>query len=258
VTRLVFFLIPGLLACEMAFAADEKKPEKTNEPPRVTVVLPLGVAAASTNTIMIRGFNLTNVTELRFADVKESPSYKVKSSGKADVPKDQDAKKWGDTQLKVELSLPRSFPAGTNTFTLISTNGESQPHTLVVILADQLVLEKEPNASFRQAQSIAFGKTIQGAISEAKDVDVFKFNVKAGAEIRAEVFAARYGSLLDSILTLYDDQAHIIASSDDSDAGVDAALIAKIPAEGAYFLSLIDAHDRGGAVCVYHLRVSSD
>jgi hypothetical protein len=249
-------LLTLLLACS-ASAAEDKKAEKKNEPPHVSVVLPLGVVPGTTNKIKIRGLNLTNVTEIRFPALREPPGWKIKSSGKAEVPKDQDAKKWGNTQLEVELRLPANTPAGTNFFTLISTNGESEPHVLAVIPAALLLIEKEPNGSFRQAQAIPFGKVIQGAISETRDVDVFKFNAKSGDEIAAEVFAARYGSLLDSILTLYDDHAHIIATSDDSDFGADALLQAKIPADGTYYLSLIDAHDRGGAVCVYHLVVGS-
>src|SRR5439155_2829501 len=98
----------------------------------------------------------------------------------------------------------------------VSTNGESQPQTLTVVPAGALIREKEPNGGFHQAQSVSFGKTIQGVIGEAKDVDVFKFEAKAGTEITAEVFAARYGSLLDSILTLYDDHTHLMSPSDDT------------------------------------------
>jgi len=251
----LFFL--ALLLAPSARAAEDKKPEKKKEPPRVIVVLLLGVTPGATNKLKIRGLNLTNVTELRFPSFKEPPAYKIRTTGKADVPKDQDAKKWGDTQLEIELSLPSNTPAGSNTFSVVSPDGISEPHVLAVVPAAALVLEREPNGGFRQAQLIAFGKTIQGVIGEAKDVDVFKFEARAGTHITAEIFAARYGSLLDAILTLYDDQAHILATSDDTDTGADAILRTNILADGAYYLSLIDAHDRGGAVCVYHLMVNS-
>jgi len=237
-------------------AAEEKKPEKKKEPPRIVVVLPLGIVPGVTNKIKIRGLNLTNVTDLHFAGITEPVDFKIKSSGKADVPKEQDTKKWGDTQLEVELRLPESTSPGTNVFTVVSPDGESEPHVLVVVPAKELVLEKEPNGSFRQAQPIEFGKIMQGVIGEAKDVDVFRFEGKAGTQIFAEVSASKYGSLLDSILTLYDDHAHIIATTDDTETGTDAILRVTLPADGKYFLSLIDAHDRGGAACVYHLVVT--
>src|SRR5207249_9071158 len=103
------FLFLALLTS--ATAAEEKKPQKTNEPPRIFVVLPLGAVPGVTNNIKIRGLNLTNVTELRFASLKEAV-YKIKSAGKADVPTDQDANKCGDTQLHIEPMLPATTPAG--------------------------------------------------------------------------------------------------------------------------------------------------
>ena len=201
--------------------------------------------------------NLTNATEIHFAD-GSNISAKIKSSGKADVPKDQDAKKSGDTQLELELTVADNTPPGTNTFTVISPDGQSPPHPLIIIPPGSLISEKEPNGSFRQAQTIPFGKTIQGVIGESKDVDVFRFDGKAGAEIVAEVFACRYGSPLDSILTLYDDKAHIIATSDDTDTSTDPLLRAKLPSDGPYFLSLIDAHDHGSAVSVYQLVIRAE
>lgn len=241
-----------LFATHNSLAADEKKPEKKKEPPRITVVIPLGIVPGTTNKLKIRGLNLTNATEVKLSGLKEI-DCKILSRGKADMPREADAKKWGDTQLEVEVKLPDDTPAGTNSFTVVFPDGESAPQVIRIVRS--VVLEKEPNGSFRQAQAIEPGKTIQGAIGEAKDVEVFSFKARAGTEIIAEVSASRYGSLLDSILTLYDQQVHILGSSDDNGETTDAVLRAKIPADGTYFLSLIDAHDRGGAPYVYHLDV---
>lgn len=249
----IFALFLFLFALN-SHADDEKKAEKKKEPPRVIVCIPLAAVPGATNKIKIRGLNLTNATEIHFADATNI-SAKIKSRGKADVPKDQDAKKSGDTQLEIELTFPENTPPGTNNFTIISPDGESALHSLILIPSGSLMSEKEPNGSFRQAQPIQFGKTIQGVIGEAKDVDVFRFDGKTGAEIVAEVFASRYGSPLDSILTLYDGKAHIIATSDDTDTSTDALLRAKLPSDGLYFLSLIDAHDHGGPASVYQLIV---
>jgi len=137
---LVFIAILAL--CPLSNAAEEKKPEKKKEPPRIVVVLPLGIIPGVTNKIKIRGLNLTNVTELRFSGITEPVDFKIKSSGKAEVPKEQDAKKSGDTQLDVELKLPENTARGTNVFRVVSPDGESEPHVLVVIPAKDLVLEK--------------------------------------------------------------------------------------------------------------------
>jgi len=252
-----FVVVCYLANAGRSLAAEEKKEEKKKDPPRVTVVMPLGIIPGITNKLKIRGLNLTNVTEVRFLGSNDPVDFKITSSGKAEVPKEQDAKKWGDTQLEVELKLPETTPGGTNLFTVVSPDGESEPHVLVITPAASLIMEKEPNGSFRQAQPIELGKTVQGVIGEAKDVDVFRIDGRAGMQIVAEVIGSRYGSLLDSVLTLYDDHAHVIASADDTDTGTDSMLRVTLPADGPYFLSLIDANDRGGAAYVYLLSVTS-
>ncbi len=247
-----------MLAAAIGFAEEKKEEKKKPEPPSVAVVIPLGITTGVTNQIKIRGQNLTNVTEMRFSDTNCHAEIVMKSKGKADFPKELEVKKVGDTQIEVELRLAENTPLGTNTFTLISPDGESKPHPLLVFEPGSLLAEKEPNGGFREAQEIEFAKRVQGAIQEAKDVDVFRFSGKAKQIIIAEIFAARFGSPLDSVLTLYDGHGHIIATNDDSDFGSDSLLRAELPAAGEYFLSLIDAHDRGSAAHVYQLLVTLD
>jgi hypothetical protein len=182
----------------------------------------------------------------------------IKSKGKAEVAKEMDAKRVGDTQIELEVKWPEDAPLGTNAFTLVSPEGESKPAMLMVIPAKSLVTEKEPNNSFRENQPLEFGKTVQGYIGEAKDVDVFKLKCKAGQTLVAQVQAARLGSTLDSILTLYDERGHQLAASDDSETDSDSLLRMKIPKDGNYLLSLIDAHDKGGPTYVYLLTVREE
>ena len=245
-----------LLAVVIGFAEEKKEEKKKPEPPSIAVAIPLGVVPGVTNHIKIRGQNLTNATEMHFADTNCRAEIIIKSRGKAEVPKEIELKKVGDTQIDVELILAENTPAGTNVFTLLSPDGESKPHLLLVMEPGSFETEQEPNGGFREAQKLQIPKRVQGAIQEPKDVDVFRFSGKAGQKIAAEVFAARFGSPLDSVLTLYDQRGQIIATNDDSDFGSDFLLRAELPADGEYFLSLIDAHDRGSAAHVYQLAVT--
>ncbi len=241
-----------LLAC--AFAAAQDKPVK-KEPPKITLTLPLGVLPGSTNLIKVRGVNFTNASTVRFTVAKTSVEAKIKSNAKAEVPKDFDAKRIGDTQLEVELKLPPETPPGPLTFVVVTPDGESPPHALIVLDPSASVVEQEPNEGFRNAQEIPFSKTMQGSIQSPGDVDVFRFTGKAGEQIAAEVFAARHGSALDSILTLYNARGQILASNDDSEAGADSLLRVRLPADGIYYLGLVDAFDRGGPLYLYNLEV---
>ena len=93
-------------------------------------------------------------------------------------------------------------------------------------------------------------------VGEPNDVDVFHFTGQKDERIVAAVTAARQGSSLDGILTLYTSAGQILATSAESESGPDPVLNARLPAAGTYFLSLIDAHDRGSARHVYLLSLS--
>jgi hypothetical protein len=257
-----------LLTAASLGIADDQKPKsepKKPEPPVVIVALPLAVTAGTTNKIVVRGLNLTNTTELRMTNSVAQPKISIKSRAKIDVPKEQDAKKVGDTQLELEVTFRNESAASsnscsclTNYFVIITPDGQSDPQPLLLFPPGSLIDEKEPNGSFRQAQAIETGKTIRGAIKEATDVDVFRFEGKTGEQVIARVSADCFGSILDSILTLYDDQGHIVVTADDTEAKRDSTLRAKLPATGTYYLSLIDAHDKGGPTHVYLLSISRD
>ena len=76
-----------------------------------------------------------------------------------------------------------------------------------------------------------------------------------GQRIVCEVLAARHGSALDSILTLYNSAGQIVASNDDHDGTADSRLELALPQTGTYYLSLTDAHDTGGPAHVYRLVI---
>lgn len=261
--RLVPFFCAPLLAMGLvlasAHAADkaDKKEEKKPEPPRVTVALPLALKTGTTNKIVLRGLNLTNVTALRFTNEAIKASVVLGKKSKAEVPKEADAKKVGDTQISTEIFLSTDALAGTNWFTLTSPDGTSEPKPLLFLRATDLIEEKEPNGGFREAQALSIGQTVSGAIKEAGDVDVFRFAGTAGQSIRLEVFAASAGSALDSLITLHDEEGHMLASNDDAHGQRDSRLELKLTVTGPHYISVMDANDKAGPTHVYLLRLVS-
>ena len=258
VKRWVIVVIALSVLVLPAVAEDEKdkKEQKKPEPPRVIVAMPLAVAPGATVKGRVRGNNLANATEIRFTNEALRSSVVIQSKAKVDVPKDADAKKVGDSQVEVEWKIPADARAGTQWFTVASTNGVSEAHPLVILPALELVEEKEPNGGFKQAQPLEPGKVLMGVVKEPADVDVFRFEGRAGQRVRVEVTAATLGSALDSIVTLYDAGGHVLASNDDAQGHTDSLLKAKLSGDGAYFVSLIDAQDRGGPTSVYLLRIT--
>jgi hypothetical protein len=252
-------LILAVLAAASPFsrAAEDKKDGKTNEPPKIIGAFPFAVSAGATNKFKVRGLSLTNATALRFPTA-EKLSAEIKSRGKAAVPEKADAKKVGDTQLEVELTLPNDFPPGDLAFFVHTPDGGTDTNQLRVIERAILFDEKEPNGGFRTPNQIKVPQTVRGFIEAANDVDIFQFERKAGQKLRVESLSVRYGSPLDPIVTLYDAKGHTLITSDDTTGSADASFRFSIAHAGNYFLGIVDAHDRGGATYGYVLVVREE
>jgi hypothetical protein len=252
-TRRLVLGVTAVIGAWPLHSADDKKPDK-KEPPTVTMAVPFAVVPGRTNQIVVRGLSLTNASEIQILSARQPLRVEIKSRGKATIPDKAEAKKVGDTQLEVELVLPEDTPMGGLPFVVQTPDGPTNTNLLYVVPEPLLLFEKEPNPGFRKSNSISVPQVIQGTMGEANDVDVFRFQGKAGQNVVAETRSADHGSLLDPIVTLHDDNGHVLATSDDA-RGRDARLEHVLPKDGFYFLSINDAHDRGGIVYGYLLEV---
>jgi hypothetical protein len=231
-------------------AAQEDKKAPPDPKPRISMTVPLAIAPGATSRISLRGLNLDQATEVRFAEPIEGASVVVKSKGKAEIPKETDPAIYGDTKVDLEVKLP----AGVEKAALVAVNGAgtTAPHELVVAVT---VAEKEPNGAFATAQPVDSGQTVQGAVSGALDVDVFKIEGKKGETWTFEVEAQRRGSVLDPMLTVHGSGGRILAVSDDTSTSRDAAVKVTLPSDGAVTITVMDAHNAGGSTHTYLLRV---
>jgi hypothetical protein len=239
------------LGVSSGLAQDKKKAAKKAEP-RVTMVIPLGAAPGKTTKVTVRGLSLETAREIRF--VNKDVKARILGKGKADVP-DKNPEKVGDTQLAAEITLPAGLSTGPLSFVVVLPSGETKPHQLLVETELPVVAEKEPNDGFRQAQAVPVPGAVDGVIERPRDVDVFRFEGRKGQRVLLEVLAARYGSGLDSILTLYDSEGREVAASDDLKDSVDSRIEATLPRDGTYYACIIDAHDQGGPEHVYRLSL---
>jgi len=126
------------------------------------------------------------------------------------------------------------------------------------------VLEAEPNNDLKHAQKVTLPMIINGRINRSGDWDVFQFAGKANQQVVAEVLARRLDSPLDSVLKLTDATGKVLAFNDDhEDIGsganthhADSYLMAKLPADGVYFVHISDTARNGGDEYAYRLRIS--
>jgi hypothetical protein len=233
--------------------AEEKKEEKKPALPTIVCVAPLAVRPGGSRAIKIRGMGLAEATAIKLVDAPAGVTVEIKGKAKSEA-KPFDPAKVGDSQVDAVVKLPTTMPAGKLAVVIVTAAGESKPMSLLV--EPSLVEEKEPNNGFRNAQEIATGKMISGAIGEANDVDVFRFSGKRGEKLTVAVTAAALGSPLDGLLTVYDERGHVLAGNDDAEGSSDPVVHFVVSGDGVYFVSLTDANERGHGVCAYLLVMS--
>jgi hypothetical protein len=232
--------------------AQDKKNSDKKPTPTIKVIVPLGAAAGATTQLTIRGLNLDNAKEVKLPAA--AGTVKIVNKGKAPLP-DKNPDQVGDTQVVVELKLETKLPVEPVTLTVVTLDGESKPHHVLVETALPVVKEKEPNDGFRQAMEVKLPVVVEGMIERPRDVDVFRIEGKVGQKITAELLAARYGSPVDGILTLYDAAGQQLGNASGTAKNPDPVLVITLPQAGTYYLSLIDAHDGGGPVHSYRLML---
>lgn len=131
--------------------------------------------------------------------------------------------------------------------------------------------ESESNDTIEDAQQIDLPKIINGRITESGDIDVFKFEGRAGDKVVVEVCARRLNSPLDSLLQLTDASGKVLEWNDDHvlkeshlyknmmgliTHHADSYLMTELPKDGTYYVHLADSQHHGGEAYGYRLRIS--
>jgi hypothetical protein len=238
----------ALVCLAAGLRAEDKK-----DAPRIIGIAPMDVVAGQATTLKLRGVKLDAVTEVRFPAV---PGLKaeVKEKKKADLPTGLEAKEVGDTQVEIAFTLPADFSGEVLAVQAVTPAGETEPREIAVVANGLLTEEHEPNNGFAEAQLLERGKPVRGAIKEERDVDVFAFEAKQNETISVEVLAARRSSMLDPLLTLFDEKRRILRVVDDT-SGRDPVLTFTAATAGKFYVVLQDAGDRGGAWHTYEIRL---
>ncbi|MBM3892651.1 MAG: peptidase, partial [Verrucomicrobia bacterium] len=149
---------------------------------------------------------------------------------------------------------------------LIAANKDGFISNPVPFALDTLpeTFDSEPNDLPARAQKVTLPIIVNGRIDREDDWDVFQFTGKAGDTVVVEAYARRLDSPVDSVIRLTDAQGQLLAFCDDREdlgAGVnthhaDSYFMAKLPADGAYFVHIGDTGRKGGEEYGYRLRIS--
>jgi hypothetical protein len=169
----------------------------------------------------------------------------------------------------VKTRIPADWTPGRHELALDINGLKTNP---VPLLVSDLPtsFKKGANNSPEKAQLLAVNSGINGCLEAPGDVDWYRFDARKGETYVLEVFARRYLSDLDSILSIHDATGKQLAENDDIlerlpginliIPGVDSATRTKdsrivwtAPTDGVYQLRLTDVHGKGGPSFVYFL-----
>jgi hypothetical protein len=252
--RHLILLLGITVLASPSISQDKKQPEK-KDLPKVLYAMPLVVKTEVKQKLTLRGKGLADVKEIEVVGVEDA-RIKVLGGKAAAVPNNYPGERVGDSEVNFELELPKGAKPGEVKLIAIGPGGKSNPYTL--LLRDELpaVDEKEPNDGFEQAQTITIPTAIEGSIKAERDVDVYIFAGKKGDKLRIEIQAARFGSPLDAMLTLYDADRRVIDSAHEAPNNPDPILNITLPKDGTYYLSAIDCNDLGGSNFGYRLVIA--
>jgi hypothetical protein len=98
--------------------------------------------------------------------------------------------------------------------------------------------------------------TINGRIFPRQDVDVWAVTLQKGQTVSCDVYAARLGSPLDSLLEIVDPSGRVIAENDDA-FGADSFVRFTAASDGKYQVRIRDANFKGGQAYVYRLTLTA-
>ncbi len=126
-------------------------------------------------------------------------------------------------------------------------------------------VEAEPNNEPAAAQVLKPPLIVNGRIDEPGDMDIYRFEGRAGGKVILETQARRLNSPVDSQILLTDAAGQQIGFNDDTeDRGdgltthhADSRLLVTLPTDGTYFVHVSDTQKQGGPAYAYRLRISA-
>jgi hypothetical protein len=237
-------------------ASAQQKKDKTPDP-KILYPVPLMARPGEKQKLALRGTNLDAVKEVK-VEGPEGTTAKVLGAKKVPVPNNFPAGHVGDSEVEIELDLPTDAKPGGVKLTAVREGLESPAYTLPIRDDLPVVAEKEPNDGFDGAQPIHVPCAVEGTIKNERDPDVYRFEGKKGEKVRVEVQAARLGSPVDALVSVYDATRRLIDQADDTDGSPDPVLVVTLPRDGTFFVTVIDAHDLGGPNFGYRLVVKKE
>jgi hypothetical protein len=170
------------------------------------------------------------------------------------------------TEARAEFSIAPDAPLGPCFLRVVGKFGITDPVPFVVGHLPE-ALEKEPNGSPGEAQSVTCPAVINGRVDPQEDIDCFRISARKGAPlllaVESYVLDATHATgegkgrrTVDPTLRVYDSSGSLVAENEDFHTP-DPLLLFQPPKDGEYVLELRDLGYQGSAAASYRLTAGA-
>ncbi len=232
--------------------------------PHVEAVFPRAVQSGQRAELQFLGRNLPG--SVISSAVNDPPLEEVRAA--IDVPTDLGAT---GRFLMTDLPCDHSPQSSQVAWVLsgLQTRGPAEwssvrPAALVVV-DQQVVIEREPNSTREQPQAIELPVVVAGRFDGPRDADWYTFQVPADGNYYVDVYSERLGARADPYVAVYDEQGQVVVEHDDYGHRVrsldghlrDPYGQVSLQKAKRYHLLVQDRYSRGGARYQYVLSLSA-
>ncbi len=154
-----------------------------------------------------------------------------------------------------QVTIPSEIPLSFGIFAL-SNNLVTPTWNPLWVSPLENVIEVEPNETIAQATAMAIPSAANGYLSSGEDSDYFKLTMKKNQQVDIDVIARRVRSSIDSVVNVYNAKGGRLAGDDDRKRP-DSWLRFKAPADGDYFVKVVDQLGKGGPDYYYRIEVTA-
>jgi hypothetical protein len=227
-------------------------------PPTIAKVWPAGMQRGRTVTFTIDGRSLEGAKNVIF----DAAGITAKISGITEVPEKITGPRAGvdlvaqvargkKATARLEVTVAKDVEPGIHRFRIQTPLGTSN---MAVIAIGSLPEIQTHKASGTEAQRVELPATLVGTIDTPGERHNYTFEGQAGEEVLFQVVGSQLGSKLQSLLMLRDSSGKQLAEAGQNENSPDAVLSFKLPAQGAYMLSVADREKSGGMDHFYRVQ----
>ena len=207
-------LVILLMVLAKAAAGETPLPEVA---PVVSSVMPAGAQRGTSVEVEIRGRNLNEATEIRFA--RQDIQAEILSSE--------------FYEIRARVKVGETVPLGIHDYRLRTTRGSHVGVFHIGSLPQQA--ESEPNDDLNRAQKVFTPSFVDGFV-ESYAYDLFRFHMEDGQTVIVDLVATRTASSLDGSLAILDQRGNELDYNDDYYMFKDPHLTFTAKRGGEYFV----------------------